>query len=81
MDRLDAVWRSFLRLSAGERREFIVMLRERLAEQRAARRIERGTDADYRQPPKRFSDLSLEGQTSRRQRYLAMATHRRCFQN
>jgi hypothetical protein len=59
-DKLGRTWNDFLRLSRGERREFLVMLRDWHLQRRIETVASRGGNYPYREP-RSFADLTLDG--------------------
>jgi hypothetical protein len=59
-DKLAATWDGFLRLSRGERREFLTMLRDWHLQRRIEAVAARGGNYPYRGPVS-FADLTLDG--------------------
>ena len=59
-DKLGRTWNDFLRLSRGERREFLVMLRDWHLQRRIEAVASRGGNYPYR-GPRTFADLTLDG--------------------
>ena len=59
-DKLGRTWNDFLRLSRGERREFLVMLRDWHLQRRIEAVASRGGSYAWRGPGT-FADLTLDG--------------------